>query len=200
MIYRTLEELPPRPNHSDPAALKGQLVYGWQASQPKLEFGQVAVTTQPNGWGGMIIVARERLEANPAPHWPDFPELIKYYMRGTPPNLELGTAETLERDLDNIACSAGMGVHPEICHITLPGQTSSRWARAFLSFTQGGKLDGTGMLLIYRGYNGDKAPRTARFAICKHEKKIGGGASPSRGWHPGRCAKCDLDMTVDSGD
>jgi hypothetical protein len=38
------------------------------------------------------------------------------------------------------------------------------------------------------------------FAICKHEKVEGAGADHQRGWHPGHCGKCGMDMSVDSGD
>lgn len=43
-------------------------------------------------------------------------------------------------------------------------------------------------------------PRGWRVAICEHEKVEGAGANHMRGWHPGRCRLCDMDMSVDSGD
>lgn len=42
--------------------------------------------------------------------------------------------------------------------------------------------------------------RIARFAICKHQFVEGPGANHQRGWHPGACGLCGLDMSIDSGD
>jgi hypothetical protein len=91
-----------------------------------------------------------------------------------------------------------------------PGEQYAAWALYSLSTTQGGEFDGTALVLVY-GNGGfydrsdpDKwvgTPPTAwRVAICKHEKVEGAGARPNFGWHPGRCTKCGMDMTVDSGD
>lgn len=62
------------------------------------------------------------------------------------------------------------------------------WTQFFLDVG-----DGSGIAMIYGG-------RIVRFAICKHQKKMHPGANPSRGWHPGHCIKCGLDLTYDSGD
>lgn len=70
------------------------------------------------------------------------------------------------------------------------------WAIYFLAMTQGGQYDGSGMILSYGGGKG----RAVTFRLCKHEKVVGAGANPRRGWHPGYCKHCGLDMTVDSGD
>lgn len=43
-------------------------------------------------------------------------------------------------------------------------------------------------------------PHGFRVAVCKHEKVPGSGANPQRGWHPGSCRLCGMDLTVDSGD
>lgn len=59
-------------------------------------------------------------------------------------------------------------------------------------------LGGAGYVLINDSYA--KPPRVGHFAICKHTQEPGVGANPLRGWHPGSCSKCGLDMTVDSGD
>jgi hypothetical protein len=70
------------------------------------------------------------------------------------------------------------------------------WAQFFLTnySNMGDAVDGGGIVCAYKGYRKERL--IGRFAICKHEK----GANPSRGWHPGACTKCGLDMTVDSGD
>jgi len=75
------------------------------------------------------------------------------------------------------------------------GQYAS-WATFFLTSNSMGPLGGGGMVVIY----GSRGPVCGEFAICKHEKVEGAGANHSRGWHPGHCGKCGIDMTVDSGD
>jgi hypothetical protein len=90
------------------------------------------------------------------------------------------------------------------------GMQHKGWAKFFLHTTQGGAFDGTGDVIIYA------SPRWSRnaegkqeqhggaiigsFAICRHKKIDGAGANHQRGWHPGHCEKCGLDLTVDSGD
>lgn len=91
----------------------------------------------------------------------------------------------------------GNGLHP--------GTSYKSWAHFFLIDGQGGQLTGEGYAVIYSGQWDAEAKRYVggkayRFAICVHEKVAGAGANHSRGWHPGHCAKCGLDMTVDSGD
>lgn len=96
------------------------------------------------------------------------------------------------------------------------GQTVKGWAKFFLHTTQGGQFDGTGDVIIYQSPKWDKDAEPApgsiikgrmvggaligRFAICKHKKQDGAGANHQRGWHPGHCSICGMDMTVDSGD
>lgn len=43
---------------------------------------------------------------------------------------------------------------------------------------------------------------TVKFEICQHEKVLRptDRPNPQRGWHPGVCAKCGMNMNVDSGD
>jgi hypothetical protein len=59
-----------------------------------------------------------------------------------------------------------------------------------------GSFDGGGYALVYRS----GTPLVVTFAICRHEKEDAPDADHRRGWHPGHCKKCGLDMTVDSGD
>ncbi len=87
--------------------------------------------------------------------------------------------------------------------VLLPGETSKKWnVSFFLDQGQGGQLEGSG-IVAWTMWDHEKR-RTGstglRFAICKHTKVDGPGANHSRGWHPGKCSKCGLDMTVDSGD
>lgn len=83
----------------------------------------------------------------------------------------------------------------------LPGSKYSTYCKAFLRSTpMGGRQswDGSGVLLEM--HNSTK-PRVFRFALCKHEKtEDGHSPDHGRGWHPGHCKHCNLDMTVDSGD
>lgn len=82
------------------------------------------------------------------------------------------------------------------------------WAQFFLTPAgMGGRFDGGGYAVVWRSSRYDQEakkqihqPLVLRFAICKHEKVSGPGANPIRGWHPGSCKHCGLDMTVDSGD
>ena len=112
----------------------------------------------------------------------------------------------LAQGIANIAAGGGMYALPGINNAKIPGNDSSwgHWARYFLNTGQGGGYDGTGYVIWYdRGgkeTNYQAIGRVARFAICKHEKVEGPGANHSRGWHPGYCGKCGLDMSVDSGD
>lgn len=82
------------------------------------------------------------------------------------------------------------------------------WAQFFLTPAgMGGRLDGGGYAVVWGSSTYDQVakkniqtPIVLRFAICKHEKVDALGANHSRGWHPGSCKNCGLDMTVDSGD
>lgn len=58
--------------------------------------------------------------------------------------------------------------------------------------------DGTGMAVSYVM----SGAWTVRFAICQHEKvaRPTDRPNPQRGWHPGVCSKCGMNMDVDSGD
>lgn len=72
------------------------------------------------------------------------------------------------------------------------------WAQYFLTnySNMGSAPDGSGFVSVY----GSREPKVGRFAICNHEKQLSAGANPSRGWKPGSCVKCGLNMTIDSGD
>lgn len=82
----------------------------------------------------------------------------------------------------------------------------SQWTMFFLQGAGMGSppscYDGGGYAVRYNGYPklGKIGGQIYRFAICKHESIDDPGANHSRGWHPGHCAKCGMDMTIDSGD
>jgi hypothetical protein len=97
----------------------------------------------------------------------------------------------------SIAAGSGLQVTQVAWGATLPGaEGRGHFARFFLNTTQGGQFDGTGLVMLMTGDGG----KIGRFAICKHSKVMGADANPRRGWYPGRCEHCGLDMTVDSGD
>lgn len=85
------------------------------------------------------------------------------------------------------------------------------WARYFPLTNQGGGYTGEALVFVYGGggywkkevpgeWVGTK-PEVFRVAICKHEKEGSGTQDQERrGYHPGRCKHCGLDMSVDSGD
>lgn len=142
------------------------------------------------------------IEPHPVLDWRDFPVMLDYYLsgHGRLPNLKpLPT----EAGLRNIACCAGWTTRPGIATVRIPGDNSNwgTWARVFLSFTQGGMIDGSGCLIAYqRQHQRYEHGPVYSFALCEHRKQTGAGARPMYGWHPGRCIRCGLDMTVDSSD
>lgn len=141
-------------------------------------------------------------EVNPALTWRDFDTLLAFYLRGGAPLPNLGAIDVAD-GLRYIAASGGLGVWPTIATVKVPGDKSNwgTWARVFLGYTQGGKLDGTGCLIAYQR-KGDTSPHGPiwRFKLCDHSVVTGSGARPQRGWHPARCSRCGLDLTVDSSD
>lgn len=154
--------------------------------------------SQMDGYGYSAKVADMEMERHPPLTWQDFPDLLKFYLNGGAqlPNLQLADQR---QGLNAIAAGAGMTAWPKIAHVQLPGASYTTWARVFLSYTQSGAVDGSGYLLAYARGPQDM-PQVWRFALCAHTKATGAGARPERGWHPGNCTRCGLNMTVDSGD
>lgn len=82
----------------------------------------------------------------------------------------------------------------------LPGERK-QWTQFFLTGAgmgspRNGCFDGGGYMVTYDS----RGPIIGTFAICRHVKKDAPGADHRRGWHPGACEKCGMDMTIDSGD
>lgn len=85
------------------------------------------------------------------------------------------------------------------------GHQRQQWTQFFLLID-----DGRGYAVTYGGQRWEPAekgmkavatPIVRRFAICKHEFVGTGTVEQSqRGWRPGYCKLCGLDMSVDSGD
>ena len=91
----------------------------------------------------------------------------------------------------NTLAAGGHQMEPVWGYAKLPDNSRQQWTQFFLLTS-----DGEGYAVTY----GSRAPIVRRFAICKHEKIEGPNANHSRGWHPGWCGKCGLDMSYDSGD
>ena len=140
-----------------------------------------------------------QFEEHPPLTWRDFPALCEFYFNGHGQLPNLKVADDADRFLDTIACGGSLAPWPKVAHIKLPGDQYSRWARAFLPLTQGGQHDGKGYLIAYNGF-GRKGPRLFTFALCDHAVVTGAGARPERGWHPARCSRCGIDLSVDSSD
>lgn len=115
----------------------------------------------------------------------DFAAILK----GDAPLPNAEASRSLEDGVNNIA-SFGHMLMPKWGY-SLGSDGHKSWTQFFLNV-----YDGSGYALIY----GMRGGRIVRFTICKHQKKTHAGANPSRGWHPGHCIKCGLDLTVDSGD
>jgi hypothetical protein len=101
------------------------------------------------------------------------------------------------RFLNNLA-SGGHSMQPVWGWALLPDGSRAQWTQFFLSgsVNMGGGLGGNGYAVTYGG----RAPIVRSFAICKHEIQLHAGANPSRGWAPGHCKHCGVDMTIDSSD
>lgn len=109
-------------------------------------------------------------------------------------------ADKPESVIANIA-ALGHGLLPMWGYALIDGHKT--WTQFFLTpagmgSVRHGSFDGGGYVLIWGGYpNGGRA---GTFAICRHQKLDAPGANHSRGWHPGACKLCGMDMTIDSGD
>lgn len=135
-------------------------------------------------------------EAAPKLRAADFDKLFDEITAGRlpVPNFE---EMDLAQGVGSIAAGSGMQVTAPKWGARIEGSDKGgHFARFFLNTTQGGQFDGSGLVMLMTGSGG----KIGRFAICKHSKVAGPGANPNRGWHPGRCEHCGLDMTVDSGD
>lgn len=82
--------------------------------------------------------------------------------------------------------------------VMLPNERFPKYCKLFLKSTpMGGGWDGSGIILA----NYYPQPKVFSFALCVHEKtEEGHNPNHGRGWHPGHCKHCGMDMTVDSGD
>lgn len=118
-------------------------------------------------------------------------------IQGTLPWEHIEPAD-LAQMLSNISSCAGWSAYPDIGYVTKPGESSGSWARFFLHLTQMDGYSGEVHALVYE--NG-AMPSAWRLRICDHEVKD--SSTPEgrmRGWHPAKCLKCGLNLSVDSSD
>lgn len=115
--------------------------------------------------------------------------------------------------LNSLAASGHM-MEPVWGYALLPTESRQQWTQFFLlaDANMGFELSGSGYAVTYGGsqwvpddaakFGGRRVekPIVRRFAICKHERELHAGANPDRGWRPGHCKHCGMDMTIDSGD
>lgn len=103
------------------------------------------------------------------------------------PNLKfLGNTEFLDR-----ISSFGHSLTPVWCGKSVSIDTRNHfWTQFFLNVKEG------------KGYGVTYPHITFEFALCDHVKVLRPTDRPNheRGWHPGVCEKCGLNMDVDSGD
>jgi len=104
----------------------------------------------------------------------------------------------LARTLSNIAACAGWSAYPDIGYVTKPGESRGSWARFFLGLTQMDGYSGEAHALVYESA---AMPSAWRLRICAHEVEDSStAAGRMRGWHPARCLKCGINLSVDSSD
>lgn len=107
----------------------------------------------------------------------------------------------------NTLAASGHMMTPLWRYTLLPTERRPQWTMLFLlhDANMGGELGGGGYAVTYGGQKwlggkGEHMPIVRRFRICKHERELAPGADPDRGWRPGKCKHCGMDMTIDSGD
>lgn len=111
-------------------------------------------------------------------------------------NVALPNAKPIEHDIS----SAILHYHQMHSGQALLPQGKKWNVRFFLDYGQSGQPYGSGIVAWTEWKDGAYRATGMKFAICDHQPVEGSGANHSRGWHPARCSKCGLDMSIDSGD
>jgi hypothetical protein len=110
--------------------------------------------------------------------------------------------------LQDLAARGHM-MEPVWGYALLPDGSGQQWTQFFLlaDANMAMQLGGGGYAVTYGKSSWDDVakksvqhPIVRRFQICQHEIELSAGANPDRGWRPGACKHCGMDMTVDSGD
>lgn len=113
------------------------------------------------------------------------PYIVRSAGRPNPlPNVKQVSAE---RFADALA-SFGHSLTPQWGYCEIEGRKA--WTFLFMDIPNG------------TGYGTTYSNKTYTFALCEHEKVLRPTDRPNheRGWHPGVCKLCGLNMDVDSGD
>lgn len=99
--------------------------------------------------------------------------------------------------LNDIAARGHM-MEPVWGYSLLPDSNRQQWTQFFLlgDANMAMQLGGGGYAVTYA----NPEPIIRYFRICNHEIELHPGADPKRGWTPGHCKHCGMDMTIDSGD
>lgn len=116
------------------------------------------------------------------------------------------TDEDPMRFLQDLAARGHM-MEPVWGYALLPDGSRQQWTQFFLLYDAIG--GGTGYAVTYGPSRWEPSkdgvpgrmvelPIVRRFKICQHEKVLHADAHPERGWSPGHCKLCGMDMTVDS--
>lgn len=125
-------------------------------------------------WDGIKVLGRRDKDADPA---------------------VINTVDGVLQVANSLAANPGRlmihGVDPR------PGNYRS-WATFWFWTGQSTSYTGEAYVFVYGANN---RPTALKVAVCEHEKtEEGHNPNHSRGWHPGHCKKCGMDMSVDSGD
>ena len=134
----------------------------------------------------------------------DYEPFMRKLGRSDDKPLPLPNAEDVDPlEFLNALAAGGHMMTPLWRYTLLPDGSRQQWTMLFLlhDANMGGELGGGGYAVTYGAYQFQKAtPIVRRFRICKHERELAPGADPDRGWSPGKCKHCGMDMTIDSGD
>ncbi len=189
---------------------KGQLLRAWPVSRD----GKTAYTEQPDGWGYHRYLPAGSFEPYNVlePKAVDFEWLLQalqrrcFYLPNFVPVMS-DDAEGMRNLISSIASGGSSGA-TGVSHVILPPQPGeiralehSIWARLFPWYTQAGKLDGRGSILLYApSYRKGVHPIGGTYSLCAHAYVKVPTGREQRGDHRGYCSKCGLNMSVDSSD
>lgn len=128
----------------------------------------------------------------------EFTSFLGDKVQTPPPNLKL--LEGVDREKAFYHIAHGLRQGPERRAMLVQGRYPEYVTVFHNAVPMGTAPDGSGYILFPDWRDGGRAV-VYSFAICLHEKtEEGHKPNHSRGWHPGHCKHCNLDMSIDSGD